>query len=297
MPDLKYSEVAADESVQLQAVNARTKTTRSCLGSSLKLLFSLGAVALFYGAYSAWAKGDGQIPTVTWVLGGLGLVVLLLFVVLRAKLAPCQRPKPRGPLAGIKVLDISVVVAAPFAASQLSELGAEVIKVESTPTMGQPDSARLLGTSPARGMGGMFMAAGRGKQSIVLNMKTDEGKATFLDLARQCDVVIQNFRPGATDKMGIGYEACKEVNPDIIYLSSSGFGGAGGPYDTARVYDPIIQCASGLADILRTDDGQARRLRCLLHIITNSLVLYRRLHSLRFSIDNRMFYIRGCFTH
>ena len=58
--------------------------------------------------------------------------------------------------------------------------------------------------------------------------------------------------------MGIGYEACKEVNPDIIYLSSSGFGGAGGPYDTARVYDPIIQCASGLADILRTDDGQAK---------------------------------------
>ncbi len=258
--DPKYTEVALEESIAL--LERSTKTTRSCLGSSLKLLFSLGALALFggsaYFAYLATGDADGGVPTTTWVLGGLGLVMLALFVVIRKKFATCLRAKPKGPLAGVKVLDISVVVAGPFAASQLSELGCEVIKVESTPTMGQPDSARLLGTSPARGMGGMFMAAGRGKQSIVLNMKTEEGKAIFLDLARQCDVVIQNFRPGATDKMGIGYEACRTVNPNIIYLSSSGFGGAGGPYDTSRVYDPIIQCAAGLADVQRTDDGQAK---------------------------------------
>ena len=260
----KYSKADVDESVP-SGPEPTTKTTRSCLGISLKLLLGLGAAALFAGAYAsacaaseASEAGEVVIPTMAWVLGGLGLVVLAIFVVLWGKLATCARAKPQGPLAGIKVLDISVVVAAPFAASQLSELGAEVIKVESTPTMGQPDSARALGTSPARGLGGMFMAVARGKQSVILNMKSEEGKATFLDLARQCDVVIQNFRPGATDKMGIGYDACKAVNPNIIYLSSSGFGGAGGPYDGGRVYDPIIQCAAGIADVQRTDDGQAK---------------------------------------
>lgn len=263
MSDPKYGKVPDDESIN-EVIVHETKTTRSCLGVVIKLLLFLGALALFGGAYAAYVEVRRQtpphveVPTTTWVLGTFGLVVMMLFVAIRKKFATCLRAKPKGPLAGVKVLDISVVVAAPFAASQLSELGAEVIKVESTPTMGQPDSARLLGTSPARGMGGMFMAAGRGKQSIVLDMKTGEGKATFLDLARQCDVVIQNFRPGATDKMGIGYEACKAVNPNVIYLSSSGFGGAGGPYDSARVYDPIIQCAAGLADVQRTDDGQAK---------------------------------------
>ena len=221
----KYSKADVDESVP-SGPEPTTKTTRSCLGISLKLLFGLGALALFAGAYASACEagvegGDGTIPTTAWVLGGLGLVVLAIFVVLWGKLATCVRAKPQGPLAGIKVLDISVVVAAPFAASQLSELGAEVIKVESSPGMGQPDSARALGTSPARGLGGMFMAVARGKQSVILNMKSKEGKETFLDLARQCDVVIQNFRPGATDKMGIGYDDCKAVNPNIIYLSSS----------------------------------------------------------------------------
>ena len=130
-----------------------------------------------------------------------------------------------------------MAVAGPFAAALLGDLGAEVIKVES---MAMPDAARGLGTAPARGMAGMFIAAGRSKQSIMLNMKSEAGKAAFMELAKQCDVVLQNFRPGAVERMGIDYETIKAVNPDVIYLSSSGFGPTG-PYSAGRIYDPIIQ--------------------------------------------------------
>jgi crotonobetainyl-CoA:carnitine CoA-transferase CaiB-like acyl-CoA transferase len=164
------------------------------------------------------------------------------------------RPKPQGPLAGVVVLDVSVVIAAPFAAAVLGELGAEVIKVES---MSMPDSARGLGTSPARGMGGMFVGAGRSKQSVMLNLKTEAGKAAFMELAKRCDVVLQNYRPGAVERMGIDYESVKKVNPDVIYLSSSGFGPTG-PYAAGRIYDPIIQVLSGFADTQRDETGAAK---------------------------------------
>jgi len=164
------------------------------------------------------------------------------------------RPAPSGPLAGVKVLDASVVIAAPFAAAVLGDLGAEVIKVES---MAMADSARGLGTSPARGMGGMFIGTARSKQSVMLNLKSAEGKATFMELAKQCDVVLQNFRPGAVESMGIDYDVVKKANPDVIYLSSSGFGPTG-PYSEGRIYDPIIQVLSGFADVQRTETGEAR---------------------------------------
>ena len=139
----------------------------------------------------------------------------------------------------MKVMDFSVVIAGPMACSIMSELGAEVIKVES---MQQPDSARGLGKAPAPGMAGMLLGTARGKQSILLNLKSPRGIEVALAMVKQVDVLIQNFRPGATERMGLSYEQCCKVNPDIIYLSSSGFGQTG-PYAGFRVYDPVVQAA------------------------------------------------------
>eukprot|EP01065_Artemidia_motanka_P024772 TRINITY_DN2967_c0_g1_i1.p1 TRINITY_DN2967_c0_g1~~TRINITY_DN2967_c0_g1_i1.p1 ORF type:complete len:806 (+),score=223.95 TRINITY_DN2967_c0_g1_i1:76-2493(+) len=158
-----------------------------------------------------------------------------------------RRQEPRGPLAGVRVLECAVNIAGPWANTLLAELGAEVVKVE---CVDLPDSVRGLGTSPARGMGGCFCPIGRAKQSIVLNLKSDEGKEAFMKLAAWADVVLQNYRPGAVGRLGIAYEDVKKVNPDVIYLSSSGFGQTG-PKSTMRIYDPIIQCASGFTDAQR----------------------------------------------
>jgi len=152
-----------------------------------------------------------------------------------------------GPLAGIKVLDLSVVIAAPEGVKNLAELGAEVIKVDNLKVI---DSARGLGSQPVRGMAGCFSSTGRGKRSIVINMKSDEGKQTMVDLIKKVDVLVQNFRPGAMERLGFGYESCRDINPDLIYVSSSGFGPTG-PNSCDRVYDPLIQVATGCADIQR----------------------------------------------
>jgi crotonobetainyl-CoA:carnitine CoA-transferase CaiB-like acyl-CoA transferase len=177
----------------------------------------------------------------------VGATVLLAGVTLavRRKLKRCGiiRQPAQGPLVGVKVVDLSVVIAAPWAAAQMAELGAEVIKVES---MELPDSARGLGPAPVRGFSSMFLSTGRGKRSICLNLKTDDGLAVLHLLISQCDVLIQNYRPGAADRMGLGYEKCMELKPSLIYVSSSGFGPTG-PYSHRRIYDPLIQCISGMA--------------------------------------------------
>lgn len=108
---------------------------------------------------------------------------------------------------------MSIVIAAPWAAVNMAELGAEIIKVECLTLI---DSARGLGHSPAVGMAGCFASTGRGKQSIILNLKTNEGLNILKKLVKKVDVFIQNFRPGVVDKMGIGYEVLSDINPDII---------------------------------------------------------------------------------
>jgi crotonobetainyl-CoA:carnitine CoA-transferase CaiB-like acyl-CoA transferase len=153
------------------------------------------------------------------------------------------RKIPKGPYAGIVVLDLSMVLAGPLAAQMFSELGAYVINIES---VAQPDAGRLFGRGPSRGLSGMYSSSGRGKQSIVLDFKTNDGLQAFYDLVNKADVVIQNFRPGAVERMKVGFEDCKRINPDIIYCSSSGFG-RNGPYKDFRVYDPIIQTIAGAA--------------------------------------------------
>ena len=225
---------------------SKTRAKTSCLALSISLALFGAAGGCIYGAYASAHDGDELSPSAAmYALGALGLLFLLALLKLRSVFATCRRPKPTGPLAGVKVLDLSVVVAAPLTAALLGELGAEVIKVES---IGMPDSARGLGTSPARGLAGLFLGSGRSKQSVMLNLKSPDGLEIFKKLAAQCDVMIQNFRPGAVDKMGIGYEDLKAVNPELIYLSSSGFGPSG-PRSSGRIYDPIIQVLSGFANV------------------------------------------------
>ena len=148
-----------------------------------------------------------------------------------------------GPLAGIRVLDLTTMVSGPVAATMLADQGADVIKVE--PPGGE--QMRHLGP-PHNGVTPMFFSCNRGKRSIVLDLKSDAGKSVLTDLIRETDVLIQNFRPGAMDRMGFGEPEARKLNDKLIYVSISGFGEQG-PYAHKRVYDPVIQALSGAADI------------------------------------------------
>jgi len=165
-----------------------------------------------------------------------------------------------GPLTGIKVLDLSVMISGPLAAMMLADQGADVIKVES-PGLG--DFMRYLGSAKG-GMTGIFVNNNRGKRSLVVDLKSEQGVAVLKKLAETADVVIQNFRPGAVERLGIGYEDLKAVNPNLIYVSISGYG-PDGPDSGHRVYDNVIQAASGLASV-QTDprNGEPSLFRTLL---------------------------------
>lgn len=147
-----------------------------------------------------------------------------------------------GPLQGIRILDLSAVVSGPLATMILAEQGADVVKVE-PPGMG--DSGRHIGPG-VEGCSALFAICNRAKRSIVIDLATPEGVELVRSLAAQVDVVVENFRPGVVDRLGIGYADLKSANPELIYASISGFG-PDGPKAGQRVYDPIIQAASGLA--------------------------------------------------
>ena len=157
-----------------------------------------------------------------------------------------------GPLAGIKVVDLSVMISGPLAAMMLADQGADVIKVESP---GVGDMMRHLG-SQKNGMTGIFALHNRGKRSIGVNLKTPEGRDILGRLLADADVVIQNFRPGALEKLGFGYEDVRRSNNGVVYVSISGFG-PDGPRSGQRVYDNVIQAASGLASV-QTDKATGR---------------------------------------
>jgi CoA:oxalate CoA-transferase len=147
-------------------------------------------------------------------------------------------------LEGIKVLDLTNVLSGPFASLHLALLGAEVIKIEN-PKDG--DLARKLGIVPdynKRLMGTSFLAQNCNKKSVSLNTKSPEGKAIFKQLAKEADIVIENFRPGVMERLGIGYKVLSEINPQIIFCAISGFG-ATGPDADKPAYDQIIQGLSG----------------------------------------------------
>ena len=141
-----------------------------------------------------------------------------------------------GVLDGIRVLDLTNVLAGPFCAYQLALQGAEVIKVE---TPGTGDLARVLGHDPALSkqlMGASFLAQNAGKTSITINLKSDAGKSVLMALVATADVLIENFRPGVMDRLGIGQELLRAANPRLIYCAISGFGQSG-PMRGAPAYD------------------------------------------------------------
>lgn len=162
------------------------------------------------------------------------------------------------PLEGIRVLDLTNVLAGPFCCHQLAHMGAEVIKVEAA---GRGDLARQLGADAdlnAKGMGVSFLAQNAGKKSISVNLKHSEGKSLFLRLVETADVVVENFRPGVMTRLEVGYDVLKEVNPSLIYCAISGFGQEG-PWVNRPAYDQIIQGTSGVMAI--TGDSDSAPLR------------------------------------
>lgn len=162
------------------------------------------------------------------------------------------------PLAGVRVLDLSNVLAGPFCAYQLVLFGAEVTKVEH-PEGG--DLARRLGAdkdAAARNMGASFVAVNAGKRSITLNLKDPRGKAILLDLVRNADVLVENFRPGVMDRLELGYDQLSKVNPALVYCAISGFGDEG-ELSRRPAYDQIIQGMSGVMSV--TGDAQSAPLR------------------------------------
>lgn len=157
------------------------------------------------------------------------------------------------PLAGIRVLDLTNVLAGPYCCYQLALMGADVIKVE-RPDGG--DLARVLGADPARnkaGMGISFLAQNAGKKSVTLDMKSEKGKALLKRLVQSAEVLVENFRPGVMDRLGLGYEVLRNVNPNLIYCAISGFG-QDGPRRGDPAYDQIVQGISGVMSITGAPD-------------------------------------------
>ena len=147
-----------------------------------------------------------------------------------------------GPLAGVKVLDLSIALTGPYAVALLADQGAEVVKVE-RPGIG--DIARWIGVS-VNGMSAFYLACNRGKRCIAVDLATDAGRQIVLALAATSDVIVQNFRPGVIDRLGLGYEAVRALNPEVIYCSVSGYGPEG-PYSHRSAYDTSIQAYGGFA--------------------------------------------------
>ena len=154
----------------------------------------------------------------------------------------------KGPLKGIKVIDLTAMVSGPVATMMLGDQGADVIKIEPL----QGELMRNVGT-PHNGMTTSFLCSNRSKRSFTINLKKVKGIHIIKKLIKNADVLVQNFRPGTMKRMGLSYEEVKKINKNIIYASISGFGETG-PYAKQRVYDPVIQALSGLADIQRDQE-------------------------------------------
>ena len=147
-------------------------------------------------------------------------------------------------LQGIKILDLTRVLAGPFATMVLADLGAEVIKIE-VPHSG--DDSRQFPPFQG-GESAYFMSINRNKKSVTLNLKTEEGKSIFFQLLKKCDVLVENFRPGTMDKLGLGYDRLKQEKPELIYAAVSGYGHSG-PYSKRAAYDAVVQALGGIMSI------------------------------------------------
>ena len=162
-------------------------------------------------------------------------------------------PEPQrvaGPFSGLLVIDLTHVLNGPFGTTILNDLGARVIKIEPP---GHGDDTRTFGPF-YKGQSLYFSFVNRGKESIVLNLKEEADRTIFLNMVRQADILTENFRPGAMDRLGFSYEELSKLNPRLVYASSTGFGQTG-PLKTFPAYDTIVQGMSGLMSITGFPDG------------------------------------------
>lgn len=171
-----------------------------------------------------------------------------------------------GPLDGIRIIDLSQVIAGPFATTWLADQGADVIKVEDA----HGDPSRSIGTRKGD-MSALYCAVNRGKRAIVLDLKSDDGKQALEALLREADVLVQNFRPGVIERLGFGYERVREIAPRLVYCSMSGYGPEG-PRAKARVYDSIVQASAGFAAQQAVGAGEPELVRTYLIDKTTALV-------------------------
>ena len=151
-------------------------------------------------------------------------------------------------LSGIRVLDLTNVLAGPFCCHQLAHMGADIIKIEA---VGRGDLARQLGADKqlsSAQMGISFLAQNAGKKSLTLDLKSDQGRDIFKKLVSSADVIVENFRPGVMARLGLDYDTLKQLNPQLIYCAISGFGQTG-PLSPRPAYDQIIQGLSGVMSI------------------------------------------------
>ena len=164
-----------------------------------------------------------------------------------------------GPLHGIKVIDLTSVVSGPLATQTLADQGADVIKIEAP----RGDHARHVAMRRG-GFSASFLNNNRNKRSIVLNLKHPDGLSAFRRLVRDADAMVQNFRPGVAERIGVGEAAVREINPEIVYVSIVGFG-FDGPYANKPVFDPLVQAVSGLTTVQAgSDESRPRLVRTIL---------------------------------
>ena len=164
-----------------------------------------------------------------------------------------------GALHGFRIIDTTQLISGPLATMILGDQGADVIKVEPP---GTGDLTRALGGAQ-RGLAPIFATTNRNKRSLVLDLKQPTGVEALMRLVKTADLFVQNFRPGTAERLGLGEADLRGVRPELVYVSISGFGERG-PYAKRRVYDPVIQALSGLADIQRDpESGRPRMFRLI----------------------------------
>lgn len=156
-----------------------------------------------------------------------------------------MRSRKKGALAGVRVLDLSRILAGPYCTQLLGDMGAEVIKIEQP---GGGDETRRWGPPFVEGESSYFMSINRNKKSVAVNLQTEKGQQIVCDLVRKSDIVVQNFLPGKAAELGVGYEYLASINPRVIYCSISGFG-ASGPLATKPGYDLICSAMYGMMHI------------------------------------------------